>query len=215
MDKLIADRLQKYRKQNGYSQEELADMLNVSRQAVSKWECGESSPDTENLIALAKIYNVTIDQLINGNSATYQKEDTTVEIAANSQSQNTNDTSNNNKDEYSNLTAKQKLILSIVGGSSALIATIVYLCLGFCLNLWHPAWIIFMIIPVLPSLADAIVLKKSKHFAFPVLVSAIYLLVGFLTNLWHPCWIIFLCIPLYYVFADGIALYKSSKDKTN
>lgn len=215
MDKLIADRLQKFRKQNGYSQEELADMLNVSRQAVSKWECGESSPDTENLIALAKIYNVTIDQLINGNSATYNKEDTNGVTTASSQSQNTNNTNGKVEDEYSNLSAKQKLILSIVGGSSALVATIIYLCLGFCLYLWHPAWIIFMIIPIVPSLADAIVMKKSKHFAFPVLVSAVYLLVGFLTNLWHPAWIIFLSIPLYYVFVDSITLYKSSKDKTN
>lgn len=55
-----------YRKANGYSQEELAEKINVSRQAISKWERGESSPDTENLIALSKLYGITIDELING-----------------------------------------------------------------------------------------------------------------------------------------------------
>ena len=61
-----ANRLCELRKSRGLSQEELADRLNVSRQAVSKWERGESSPDTDNLIELAKIYGVSIDELING-----------------------------------------------------------------------------------------------------------------------------------------------------
>ena len=56
----IANRLQKLRKENGYSQEELADKLGISRQAVSKWERAESSPDTDNLIILARLYNMTI-----------------------------------------------------------------------------------------------------------------------------------------------------------
>lgn len=66
MTKETADRLFQYRKANGYSQEELAARIGVSRQAISKWERGESSPDTDNLITLAKLYGVTIDELING-----------------------------------------------------------------------------------------------------------------------------------------------------
>ncbi len=62
----IANRLLEYRRKNGYSQEELAEKLGVSRQAVSKWERAEASPDTDNLIALAELYGVTIDELING-----------------------------------------------------------------------------------------------------------------------------------------------------
>ena len=60
----IADRLVKMRKKKGYSQEELADKLGLSRQAVSKWERAEASPDTDNLICLAKLYNVSIDELL-------------------------------------------------------------------------------------------------------------------------------------------------------
>lgn len=66
MNKETAARLLKYRKVNGYSQEELAEKIGVSRQAISKWERGESSPDTDNLIALARLYGITIDELING-----------------------------------------------------------------------------------------------------------------------------------------------------
>ena len=60
----IADRLIKLRKKNGLSQEELADKLGISRQSVSKWERAESSPDTDNLICLAKIYGVSLDELL-------------------------------------------------------------------------------------------------------------------------------------------------------
>lgn len=64
MDITTANRLYELRKQHGYSQDELADMLGVSRQAVSKWERSESSPDTDNLIALAKLYDVSLDELL-------------------------------------------------------------------------------------------------------------------------------------------------------
>lgn len=60
----IANRLQKLRKEKGFSQEELADALGISRQAVSKWERAEASPDTDNLICLAKLYNVSLDSLL-------------------------------------------------------------------------------------------------------------------------------------------------------
>lgn len=60
----IAQRLADRRKQAGLSQEALAEQLGVSRQAVSKWERSESSPDTDNLIALAQLYGVSLDDLL-------------------------------------------------------------------------------------------------------------------------------------------------------
>ncbi|MCH5206958.1 MAG: helix-turn-helix domain-containing protein [Oscillospiraceae bacterium] len=56
--------LKLYRKQNGYTQEQVAEKLGVSRQAVAKWERGESVPDIENVIALADMYEVTVDSLV-------------------------------------------------------------------------------------------------------------------------------------------------------
>lgn len=60
----IAKRIYEYRKAAGLSQEDVANRIGVSRQAVSKWECAEASPDTENLIALAVLYGVTVDELL-------------------------------------------------------------------------------------------------------------------------------------------------------
>lgn len=56
--------LKVYRKQNGYSQEEIAEKLGVSRQAVAKWEKGESLPDIESCMKLADLYKTTIDTLV-------------------------------------------------------------------------------------------------------------------------------------------------------
>ena len=58
-----AQRLADLRRSKGFSQEGLARKLGLSRQAVSKWERAESSPDTENLISLAKLYGVSLDEL--------------------------------------------------------------------------------------------------------------------------------------------------------
>ena len=70
----IADRLVKLRKEHNLSQEALASKLGLSRQAVSKWERAEASPDTDNLVALAELYGVPLDEILNGPKA--QEEDT-------------------------------------------------------------------------------------------------------------------------------------------
>ena len=57
-------RLKRYRTQNGLTQEELAEKLGVSRQAVAKWERGESVPDIDCCMKLAEIYGVTVDILV-------------------------------------------------------------------------------------------------------------------------------------------------------
>ena len=53
------------RKKNQYTQEEIAEKINVSRQSVAKWENGESNPDIESCIKLANLYNVKLDDLVN------------------------------------------------------------------------------------------------------------------------------------------------------
>ncbi len=54
------------KKKNGWSQEELAEKLSVSRQAVSKWESASSVPDLQKLLRMAKIFEVSTDYLLKG-----------------------------------------------------------------------------------------------------------------------------------------------------
>lgn len=60
----FADKLLKLRTQYGYSQEALAEKLNVSRQAVSKWELGTTLPETDKVIAISDFFNVSTDYLL-------------------------------------------------------------------------------------------------------------------------------------------------------
>ena len=66
------NRLYELRKQKGLSQEELANRLNVTRQTVSKWEVGDSTPDMEKLVALSALFNVSMDELVMGKEAVTQ-----------------------------------------------------------------------------------------------------------------------------------------------
>ena len=61
--------LKAYRKKNGYTQDEIAEKLGVSRQAVAKWERGESVPDIESVVSLAGFFGVTVDVLIKSTEA--------------------------------------------------------------------------------------------------------------------------------------------------
>lgn len=61
---ILAEKITTLRKQNGWSQEELAAKLNVSRQSVSKWESAASIPDLEKIIKLSQIFGVSTDYLL-------------------------------------------------------------------------------------------------------------------------------------------------------
>lgn len=61
---ILADKIIRLRKKNGWSQEELADKMNISRQAVSKWEAAQTTPDLEKILQLGNIFGVTTDYLL-------------------------------------------------------------------------------------------------------------------------------------------------------
>lgn len=64
----VGERISSYCKSRNMSQEELASVLNVSRQTVSKWETGDTLPDVYNAVAIANIFHVSLDELITGSS---------------------------------------------------------------------------------------------------------------------------------------------------
>ena len=68
----IGERIKAYRKEKGLSQEQLAEALNVSRQAITKWESGKGLPDIENLIVLSRTFGVSLDEMV-GEEASFQE----------------------------------------------------------------------------------------------------------------------------------------------
>lgn len=76
----MADRIQYLRKAKGLSQEELADKVGVSRQAVSKWESEQSTPDLENVIIMSEYFEVTTDYILKGIEPVANKEQKSSEL---------------------------------------------------------------------------------------------------------------------------------------
>lgn len=76
---ILADKIAKLRKQLGWSQEELAEKLDVSRQSVSKWESANSIPDINRIIMLADIFSVTTDFLLKDENETFENKNQTTQ----------------------------------------------------------------------------------------------------------------------------------------
>ena len=66
---MLSEKLYKLRKNSGLSQEQLAEQLNVSRQAISKWEQGTAVPESEKLITISNYFGVTVDYLLKDDTA--------------------------------------------------------------------------------------------------------------------------------------------------
>lgn len=207
MDGKITERLIKLRKEHNLSQEQLADELGVSRQAVSKWERGEASPDTDNLIALARLYGTSLDSLLFDKPDEALREEE-LENKALSLSEIKEKLENGEEVVVGGEIHKQydrshmDTVEGVVAGVTVLVCCIVFFLLGGIWNLWHPGWIVFFAIPVMPTVVGAIKKKDPRVFCYPVLVTAVYLLLGCQWNLWHPWWVIFLTVPIYYIICD-------------
>jgi len=136
----IANRLVQLRKMNGLSQEELAEKLGISRQAVSKWERAESSPDTDNLISIAKLYNVSLDELL-------KTDEDPDSLRARSRE----------KDEEEKHRGKKGPLYKF---PYAVAAVILFFLIGFFFKGFAYAWLIFLTIPLYYGIA-AIFSKKG------------------------------------------------------
>lgn len=159
----IADRLVALRREHGYSQEELAARLGVSRQAVSKWERAESSPDTDNLIALARLYGVSLDKMLLADAHPDESEAAREEREVFEAAQAWED-AEKKKQKKAWKKTKEKLlwlltlvmmvglpvIVHLLGLDTVypVIITVAYLITGFLLENWHPGWMLFLTIPI-------------------------------------------------------------------
>ncbi len=70
---MISERLKELRKQSGFTQEQIAEKLNVTRSAVARWETGKGIPDISNLIVISEVYRISLDELIKGDKQVENK----------------------------------------------------------------------------------------------------------------------------------------------
>jgi len=231
----IANRLVQMRKEKGLSQEDLADKLGISRQSVSKWERAEASPDTDNLICLAQIYGISLDDLLKTDQSANEiaseekekveeKKDKDINIHI---SQSGIQFTSNGKTEQKNwsltpaekeyceqtLNLKKKKIFkrffdSIVWG----LGIVGYIVAAALTDMWHPLWLVLFLPIFITSIDDSIIEKNFSGGYYVVAVTQAYLSIGFALNLWHPYWFLFITIPFFYGLTELLNyLFKCGK----
>lgn len=234
----IANRLVKLRKENNLSQEALANKLGISRQAVSKWERAEASPDTDNLIMLAKIYHVSLDDLLKTDQKQFEsaklnhadvvkeekvekvhislrhgihvvdKDGSEVHVGWNGvHVDNGNDKTNNYSYDWEKLQYEKPTKFPF-----ALIIFVIYVACSAYTSLWHPLWIMLLIIPLIDGAITTVKHRDFNQFPYPILALLYFLYEGFFENVWSPTWIIFLTIPVYYAVVN---YYNERRKKCN
>ena len=184
MDMETAGRLAALRRERGLSQEALAEQLGVSRQAVSKWERAESSPDTDNLVALARLYGISLDALLLQGAvqdaapsgpapeAASAAEDTDAAILAAGRAWDAAEAACKQQRRAVWERRREKL-------------------------LWLLDLVLMFALPLVCNLL-------GWWAIYAVLVTVVYLVTGFLLDNWHPGWILYLSIPICYVAVPGI-----------
>lgn len=207
MDLAMAQRLVDRRKAAGLSQEALAAQLGVSRQAVSKWERSESSPDTDNLIALAALYGVSLDELLYGEAV-----DSTDDSQTDDEAQNSNagtvtidgETFSSWKEAHDKLDHHGKHFHTKVGRAwnkfpfPALVA-LAYLVLGIVYGTWDMGLFLVFLVPVYYAIGDFIDrrhLSKLIEAIYPAAAIAWFLYMWLCLGQPHPAWIILITIPV-------------------
>jgi len=187
----LSEKIQQLRKQNEISQEQLAEKLNVTRQAISKWETGECLPDIENVLQLSHIFGVTVDYLLKN-----QPESVPVSVVDEKPSStvHTGIAYTNEDlalaDELDSDSTSGRFTFSFEGGNFFPIALVVYLAMGFIWDLWRPGLLVFIAAWVLSEVVNYFRTGRSGLSISGVAVT-LYLIIGFGWGLWHPGWIIF------------------------
>ena len=226
--------LKNLRNGKGISQDALGEALGISRQSVSKWEQGNSTPDIDNIGKLAEFYGVSIDSIVKGeadeakeNEQTAQSEEAKAVNELIDEFEGKEEPENKKAEERKfdmPLSApepslrekereerkKEKKRRSWLFPSYPILAVIAYCLIGVFLgaNGWKIGWIVLLTIPLFYTSIIAIEKKKPVIFCYPVLVLIVFLLMGFAKSLWHPAWILFLTIPIFYIIAAKAGKHK-------
>lgn len=226
-----ANRLYELRKKHNLSQEELAEKLGVSRQAVSKWERSEASPDTDNLIALAKIYEISLDELIYGEKE--EKEEDSNEESKNESAKD--ETDKNGEKVYIDIDdggdkvkiGSEGIVVEEKNGNVVKISVngkimekiVEHIEANECDSdddddddeLYETVYFTEGDIKGTDKKLH-LKIKKAKKFwmqiPYPIICAIAYLLCGFYNVLggWALAWVIFATIPIYYSLVE--AIYK-------
>lgn len=226
----FAEFLYTLRKEKRLTQSELAEKLGVTNKAVSKWETGESYPETAQLVPLAAILGVTVDELLKGERAKAKtceasdKKETDDGDEEDSDDEKDEDAGKSAEDDVKHDGEKRINVNGFVSTLIMLTSVAAYLVLGLIFNKWHPGWVVFPVAIIICGIFDEIhvIVKnvrsgkrgKSSHAVCGLIMmvaSVTYLVIGFAFNMWHPGWTIFLVACFVCILFDLIYKFICNK----
>ena len=237
---LLGNKLYELRKKHHLSQEELAEKLGVSRQAISKWECGDALPDTDNLISISKLYGVSLDELV-GNTPNQPREDEPKQENAEQASDEDNAQSTRKKgihidedgvhidvegkihfdDDGVHIGGENGIHINDdgvhVGGENGIHIDDDGVHVGGEDGIHIDEDSIHVgekdvsfYVDVEVPSKKGIALRLLTYLPYPIVITIAYLLWGFLGDGWALGWTLFVTIPIYYTLIECIKTKKAS-----
>lgn len=194
----IANRLVNLRKSNNLSQEALAQKLGISRQAVSKWERAEASPDTDNLILLARLYGVSLDELLKTEDEIPRPD----EEKMNEQQEGLGDDASAKEEDpeyvhvgFRGVHVKDKNGEVHVGWDGIHVDDRKK---GDNVHIDKKG------VYVNGEKYDKEWLSHHAHFPMFLIITIVYMIIGCVFGAWHPGWLLFLLVPIWYSLVEAI-----------
>lgn len=136
--------LQSKREEKGMTVEALAEVLGSDAADVRAWENGECEPGVEMLIKLAQVYEMSMDELLFGNTEAPEYNEDKAVYYAQTQTSDGNTTQSNSSDKEHVMAMTGKLSMIIIPA----VCMIIYVILGAGFNLWSPGWVVLLVIPI-------------------------------------------------------------------
>lgn len=196
------------RKEKGITQAELAEKLGVTNKAVSKWETGESMPETAQLLPISQIFGVSVDELLKGERSEVMPDNTpqNKEYRADEKERIEDNLFTRGDDDEKTLLGK---IQGAVCSAVVFAGVLTYLLLGIIKDFWHPYWAIIPACAFLSGIIGCVfdifnkdkcaekIAKGENPYSGAICgilmltCLTVYILLGALLGLWHPLWVIF------------------------
>ncbi len=206
----LGQRLLELRKSKQLSQEEVAEILNVSRQTISKWETDQSTPDFDKIVPICDLYGITPNELLSG------------------EKEQINDVNNS----YDNTEIKKKRASGIGKGVLLYFVAIGWIMVSIPVLMMNPvlASAIFLLICGIATyciIYTCIIYKKEKNkhdkeekglrkqieSILAIITTIIYLTISFMTMAWHITWIIWIVFALVTEILKLIFMIRGNEDE--
>ena len=195
----LSKNLYELRRRNGLSQEEMAEKLFVSRQAISKWERGEAYPDTENLIVISNIFGITLDELVHGDLAV------TDEVGEDENDAESNDDSSPTRVSVNMTESGLHIKVRDEDEDENIVVNLPGIHIDVNGNGKNDEDEDDDDEPYDKRIARGSgILRVFRALPYPILITAAFLILGFTVHAWAWAWTLFITIPVYYSLIDAI-----------